>query len=95
MGTRVKYALTCDDLLIFRRSLAYEGAAKPSFIPISSEPLIFESSLIRVTPNQDVVLTRFLYSYLANPSVKTHFIRKFVTGATIKGISQKAFAGEL
>ena len=44
-----KYKLTENDLLIARRSLTYEGAAKPCRIPKSDEPLIFESSLIRIT----------------------------------------------
>lgn len=84
-----KYKLTSEDLLISRRSLTYEGAAKPCLIPPSSEPLIFESSMIRVTPDTEKVLTRYLFEYLSHPTVKTHFIRKYVTGATIKGISQK------
>ena len=84
-----KYKLTSDDLMISRRSLTYEGAAKPSLIPPSSEPLIFESSMIRLTPDNGKVLTHYLFYYLSYPSIKTHFVRKYVTGATIKGISQK------
>lgn len=84
-----KYGLTSDDLLISRRSLNYEGAAKPSLVPISDEPLIFESSMIRFTPDSAKVNKLYLFHYLSNPSVKNHFIRKFVTGATIKGINQK------
>lgn len=84
-----KYGLNETQLLISRRSLTYEGAAKPSLIPASDEPLIFESSLIRVSPSNDKMLTRFLFQYLSTESVKEHHIRKYVTGATIKGISQK------
>ncbi|GAA4888514.1 restriction endonuclease subunit S [Ferrimonas pelagia] len=84
-----KYRLTAGDLLISRRSLNYEGAAKPSLIPQSDEPLLFESSLIRVTPCFKQLSLKFLYAYLAHPQVKTHKVRPFVTGATIKGISQK------
>lgn len=84
-----KYGLNENQLLISRRSLTYEGAAKPSLIPKSDEPLIFESSLIRVSPSNDKILTRFLFQYLSTESVKEHHIRKYVTGATIKGISQK------
>jgi type I restriction enzyme S subunit len=81
--------LTNSDLLISRRSLTYDGAAKPSMIPISSEPLIFESSMIRVCPMQNKIRTQYLFQYLSDSSVKNHFIRKYVTGATIKGINQK------
>lgn len=84
-----KYKLTSDDLLISRRSLTYDGAAKPSMIPISREHLIFESSMIRVTPDQNKIRPQFLFQYLSLPLVKNHFIRKYVTGATIKGISQR------
>jgi type I restriction enzyme S subunit len=84
-----KYKLTTTDVLISRRSLTYEGAAKPSLIPESKESLIFESSMIRVTPDQTKVRTRYLFQYLADSAVKAHFVRKYVTGATIKGISQK------
>ena len=84
-----RYGLSSADLLISRRSLTYEGAAKPSLVPQSDLPLIFESSLIRVSPLQEVMLTRFLFQYLSTESVKEQHIRKYVTGATIKGISQR------
>lgn len=83
-----KYLLTSDDILISRRSLNYDGAAKPSLIEPSDEKLIFESSLIRLTPDQSVVNKIFLFYYLSSEKVKEHKVRKFVTGATIKGISQ-------
>ncbi|MFU4315092.1 restriction endonuclease subunit S [Pseudomonas aeruginosa] len=84
-----KYSLTHEDLMISRRSLNYEGAAKPSMIPNSKEPLIFESSIIRITPDKKKIDLLYLFHYLSNPTVKDHHVRKFVTGATIKGISQK------
>jgi type I restriction enzyme S subunit len=85
----LKYQLTSEDVLISRRSLTYDGAAKPCLIPDNEEPLIFESSMIRVTPNRDRILPKFLFHYLSDESVKRHRVRKYVTGATIKGISQK------
>ncbi len=84
-----KYEVNHRDILISRRSLNYEGAAKPSLIEASDAPLLFESSLIRVTPNPKLVNKLYLFSYLSNEIVKEHKIRKYVTGATIKGISQK------
>jgi len=84
-----KYGLSESDIMISRRSLTYEGAAKPCLIPKSDEPLLFESSMIRFTPNVSKVNKRYLFQYLSEPLVKDHFIRKYVTGATIKGISQK------
>lgn len=42
-----KYKLIPNDVLIARRSLNYEGSAKPCLISGADQPLIFESSLIR------------------------------------------------
>ncbi len=59
-----KYGLLPTDILVSRRSLNYEGSAKPCLIPETDEPLIFESSLIRVRP--DPSLPRCL-RHLATP----------------------------
>ncbi|MFA0493007.1 restriction endonuclease subunit S [Vibrio sp. 10N.222.54.B11] len=83
-----KYKLTSNDLLISRRSLMLEGAAKPSLIEESSEDLIFESSMIRLTPSNKILNVMYLFYYLSNPIVKQHFIYQYITGATIKGINQ-------
>ena len=84
-----KYKLTSNDILISRRSLMLEGAAKPSLIQDSKEDLIFESSIIRLTPNRSIVSVMYLFYYLSNPTVKQHYIYQYITGATIKGINQK------
>ncbi|MET7795822.1 restriction endonuclease subunit S [Streptomyces decoyicus] len=89
---REKYGLNSSDVLVARRSLNYEGSAKPCLIPETREPLIFESSLIRVTPNPEIVTPAYLYHYLSNHRVRERFVFPFVTGATISGISQKNLA---
>ena len=83
-----KYALCENDILIARRSLTLEGAAKPCLIPRSSEPLIFESSFIRVTPKPDKLTALYLYHYLNNDRVKQKCVRPFITQSTISGINQ-------
>ncbi|WP_217515160.1 restriction endonuclease subunit S [Vibrio metschnikovii] len=83
-----KYKLTSNDLLISRRSLMLAGAAKPSLIEESNEDLIFESSMIRLTPNNEIINVMYLFYYLSNPIVKQHYIYQYITGATIKGINQ-------
>ncbi|MEW2130756.1 restriction endonuclease subunit S [Streptomyces sp. NPDC005435] len=83
-----KYALTSDDLLVARRSLNYEGSAKPCRVGASDEPLIFESSLIRVTPDPELLTARYLYAYLSHQRVRDAYVFPLVTGATITGISQ-------
>ena len=83
-----KYKLTSDDILIARRSLTYEGAAKPCLIGNSKEPLIFESSLIRVRVNQELLDSVFFYFYLSLPSVRQTYLFPNVTKSTISGINQ-------
>jgi type I restriction enzyme S subunit len=52
-----KYGLSDSDILIASRSLTYDGAAKPCRVPTSPEPLIFESSFIRISPDPKKVST--------------------------------------
>jgi len=83
-----KYSLNHNDLLVARRSLNFEGAAKPCLIPESDEPLVFESSMIRVTADQSKLLPIYLYYYLSNERAKQAHILKYVTKSTISGINQ-------
>ena len=87
-----KYGLTENDVLVARRSLNFEGSVKPCRIPRSTEPLIFESSLIRLTPMEDRVTTGFLYALLSSEKYRRAHVFPVVTGATISGISQKNLA---
>lgn len=87
-----KYELTKSDILVARRSLNYEGSVKPCRIPESVEPLIFESSLIRVSPDPGKIQSRFLYHYLSSPRVRAQFVFPLVTQSTISGISQSNLA---
>lgn len=87
-----KYSLEKSDVLIARRSLTYEGAAKPCRVPDSSEPLLFESSFIRIRPDLSKVSTLFLFHYLNNERVREKFVRPFVTQSTISGINQANLA---
>lgn len=83
-----KYGLLPTDILVSRRSLNYEGSAKPCLIPETDEPLIFESSLIRVRPNRERVLTIYLFHYLLNDRARAKYVFPLVTRSTISGISQ-------
>ncbi len=83
-----KYGLSDSDILIARRSLTYDGAAKPCRVPASTEPLIFESSFIRISPDPAKVSTEYLFRYLDNERVREKHIRPFVTQSTISGINQ-------
>jgi len=83
-----KYRLSDSDILIARRSLTYDGAAKPCRVPASVEPLIFESSFIRISPDPAQLSTEYLFRYLQNERVRQKFVRPFVTQSTISGINQ-------
>ena len=83
-----KYGLLPTDILVSRRSLNYEGSAKPCLIPETDEPLIFESSLIRVRPDRERVLTIYLFHYLLNDRARAKYVFPLVTRSTISGISQ-------
>jgi type I restriction enzyme S subunit len=83
-----KYGLSTSDILLARRSLTYEGAAKPCLIPASEEPLVFESSFIRVTPDDTRLTHLYLFHYLNNARVREIHLRPFVTQSTISGINQ-------
>lgn len=87
-----KYSLTEDDILIARRSLTYEGAAKPCRVPKSKHPLIFESSFIRIRPDLSKVNTPYLFHFLDNDRVREKFVRPYVTQSTISGINQSNLA---
>ena len=83
-----KYDLLPTDILVSRRSLNYEGSAKPCLIPKTDEPLIFESSLIRVRPDREKVATIYLFYYLSNERARAKYVFPLVTRSTISGISQ-------
>lgn len=83
-----KYDLRASDLLIARRSLTVEGAAKPCLIPDHREPLIYESSFIRVRLDPSVVKAVYLYHYLSHPFVRRKHLNPFITQSTISGINQ-------
>lgn len=87
-----KYSINNLDILVARRSLNYEGAAKPCLIPESNNPLIFESSFIRITPRVDIVTVTYLYHYLNDDRVRRKFVFPLVTQSTISGISQSNLA---
>ena len=83
-----RYALGVADILLARRSLTYEGAAKPCLIPPATEPLLFESSFIRVTPARTKLLPLYMFHYLNNETIRNKRVRPFVTQSTISGINQ-------
>lgn len=86
------YQLTHNDLLIARRSLNFQGAAKVCHIPSSEAPLLFESSFIRITPDQSQVLPWYLLEYLNHEATRAAHITRKISGIVISGINQKALS---
>lgn len=86
-----KYQLTPDDLLFGRRSIVLEGAGKCSMIGDLQEPVVFESSILRVTVNPEVVLPQFIFEWLRSPKGTQQItrIRSFTTVAGIAGSDLK------
>ncbi|MBW4511081.1 MAG: restriction endonuclease subunit S [Scytonematopsis contorta HA4267-MV1] len=82
-----KYNLNSNDVIVTRRSLNYEGSAKPCLVS-GDEPLIFESSLIRVSVNQKIIDHIFFFSYMSLPEARKAFVFPNVTKSTISGINQ-------
>lgn len=83
-----KYKLIPNDVLIARRYLNYEGSAKPCLISEADQPLIFESSLIRVRLNAEVIDSFFFFSYMLEPRARSAYVFPNVTKSTISGINQ-------
>ncbi len=73
------------DLLFGRRSIVEAGAGKCSLVVSPSEPLTFESSLIRVRLRPDRSVPLFYYYYFASPTGREN-VRGIVAGTNVKGI---------
>lgn len=82
-----KYSLTSDDLLFGRRSIVLTGAGKCSWVGGLQEPVIFESSILRVTVDSRIVLPKFVFEWLRSPQGAQQIsrIRSFTTVAGIAG----------
>lgn len=87
-----RYGVDSTDLLVARRSLNYGGAAKPCLVPGSDEPLLFESSLIRIRPDRCKVTVNYLFHFLNSRSFRMSTLPTIVTGTTIFGVSQNNLA---
>lgn len=86
-----KYQLTSNDLIFGRRSIVLEGAGKCSMVGHIGEPVIFESSILRVTVDPKIVLPQFIFEWLRSPkgAQQINRIRSFTTVAGIAGSDLK------
>lgn len=73
------------DLLFGRRSVVPTGAGKCSLIVSPTEPIIFESSIIRVKLDKTRACPKFYYYYFASAIGRSN-VSTLVSGTTITGI---------
>jgi type I restriction enzyme, S subunit len=73
------------DLLFGRRSLVESGSGKCSIVRNPSEETTFESSLIRVRLNQEMVNPLFYYYYFKSPAGRGRVL-SLSSGTNVKGI---------
>jgi type I restriction enzyme, S subunit len=81
-----KSCLKKGDLLFARRSLVAEGAGKCIVVAEVKEPTTFESSIIRVRPNPQVVDSLFLY-YLFNSPYGAYVLQTIRRQVAVSGIT--------
>ena len=83
----MNFKLTSSDLLFGRRSLVVEGAGKCRRVGHMDKNMIFESSLLRITLNEELLIPRFLQIWFETEEGKSSIssIRSVTTIAGIKG----------
>lgn len=74
-----------SDLLFGRRSLVEAGAGKCSIVVQATQPLTFESSIIRVRLDKARANPRFYFYYFSSP-MGLGRVRSIVSGTNVKGI---------
>lgn len=84
-----KYRLTPNDLLFGRRSIVLEGAGKCSVVGYLEEPILFESSILRITLDRSVVLPEYVFCWLNSEEGRRELAR-IRTFTTIAGVSGSA-----
>jgi type I restriction enzyme, S subunit len=78
-------SLRDGDLLFGRRSVVPAGAGKCSLVVSPTEPITFESSIIRVRLDKREADPRFYYYFFASPLGRS-VVSTIVSGTNVKGI---------
>ncbi len=80
------------DLLFGRRSVVPSGAGKCSLVVSPSDPLTFESSIIRVRLDKSEAHPKFYYYFFASPAGRS-VVGNIISGTNIKGIRATELRG--
>jgi type I restriction enzyme S subunit len=81
-----KFGLRAGDLLFARRSLVAEGAGKCCLVLEVSEPTVFESSIIRATPNPSLADSRYLF-YVFESTIGRYLLGTILRQTAVAGIT--------
>jgi type I restriction enzyme, S subunit len=84
----ISSTLEIGDLLFARQSLVLSGAGKCSIFLGDSEPVIFESHLIRVRPDTEIIDSEYLFYYFNSPMGRSEIL-----GITEQGAGQSGIRG--
>ncbi|MEZ4447332.1 MAG: restriction endonuclease subunit S [Polyangiaceae bacterium] len=86
-----KYGLSDTDVLVARRSLVFEGSGSMTLVGPVVEPTLFESSIIRLQPNTELIHPAYLVSFFYSREGTRRRLR-ITRKATISGVNQKGLA---
>lgn len=82
----LRYSLREGDLLFARRSLKVEGSGKCVLVPSINEPVVFESSIIRVRLDRKRALPNFYMCYL-NSGTGRKLITRIIRTLAVSGVT--------
>lgn len=85
----INFGVQKGDLLFARRSLVESGAGKSSIVWEIEEPMVYESSLIRVRLNKTLCYPLFYYYWFQSYDGKSE-ISSLINGVNVKGIKSTA-----
>jgi type I restriction enzyme S subunit len=69
------FSASTGDILIARRSIKLEGVAKPAMIGETDDPLCFESSIIRLRPDTEIIDPEFLLVFFESEEGRRQVLR--------------------
>ncbi len=79
------------DIFFTRSSLVKEGIAHSNYLAVDAEDITFDGHLIKMTPNEELVIPRFLSYLLKSPYVRRQLIARGKS-ATMTTIGQEDIA---
>ena len=65
-----RYGLAKDDILVTRVFATVEGVGLPTLVPQLIEPAVFESNMMRLRIDANIVIARLLFEWLQAPIVR-------------------------